>query len=52
MTWSREFDEPILLAGRDPLRTLRDAGEYIGSLRKADRRAWRPCLLCELPVQP
>lgn len=36
MTWSREFDEPIPLPGREPLRTLRAAGEYIAALPKKE----------------
>lgn len=36
MTWSRPFDEPIMLSGREPLRTLRDAGEYIAGLLSDD----------------
>ncbi len=30
--WSRPFEEPIPLPGRDPLTTLRQAGEYIAAL--------------------
>ena len=32
-----KFDEPIELAKGKPLRTLRDAGEYVTALRKADQ---------------
>lgn len=39
MTWSRPFDEPIVLSGREPLRTLRDAGEHIASLPKKEHAA-------------
>lgn len=38
MTWSREFDEPIPLPGRGPLRTLREAGEYIAGQPKAQQQ--------------
>ena len=31
MTWSREFDEPILLSEGRTLATLRDAGEHIAA---------------------
>jgi hypothetical protein len=31
-----KFDEPIELAKGKPLRTLRDAGEYVTALPKAD----------------
>lgn len=27
--WGRPFEEPIEIAGRGPLRSLREAGEYI-----------------------
>jgi hypothetical protein len=36
VSWSRSFAEPIALADDRVLRTLRDAGEYIAALRKAD----------------
>jgi hypothetical protein len=37
--WQRRFDEPILLPGRKPLITLRDAAEYITELPKAEHAA-------------
>jgi hypothetical protein len=46
LTWSREFDEPIALPDRGPLRTLRDAGEYIAALSKSEHNApeWRAAM--------
>jgi hypothetical protein len=35
--WGRSFDEPIPLPGEGALRTLRDAGEYVTALSKADQ---------------
>lgn len=29
--WGRPFEEPIEIASRGPLRTLREAGEYIAA---------------------
>ena len=37
--WSREFDDPIPLPGGHQLVTLRDAGDYITMLTKADHTA-------------
>jgi hypothetical protein len=37
--WSRKFNELIALAGGRPLRTLRDAGDYIIKLPKAEHSA-------------
>ena len=37
--WSRQFDEPIALADGHELATLRDAGEYIAKLSKAEHTA-------------
>jgi len=34
--WSRAFDDPIELASGRALRTLRDAGEYVTALPKAE----------------
>jgi hypothetical protein len=39
MTWSREFDEPILLPEGRTLATLRDAGEHIAALPKKEHDA-------------
>jgi hypothetical protein len=35
--WARRFDNPILLPGGRELLTLRDAGDYITSLPKAEQ---------------
>ena len=37
MSWSRRFDEAILLPDGGALLTLRDAGEYVAALPKADQ---------------
>jgi hypothetical protein len=37
MSWSRAFDDPIELPDGHVLRTLRDAGEYVAALSKADQ---------------
>lgn len=41
--WSRLFEDPIPLPDGGELRTLRDAGNYIQSLSKAEqeRQAWQ-----------
>ena len=36
--WSQAFDDPIPLPGREPLTTLRQAGEYIAALSAKDQR--------------
>jgi hypothetical protein len=36
MSWSLKFDEPISLAKGKPLRTLRDAGNYVAALPKKE----------------
>jgi hypothetical protein len=43
MSWSRTFDDTIVLPDGRKLVTLRDAGEYIAALSKAehDRPEWR-----------
>jgi hypothetical protein len=43
MSWSRTFDDTIVLPDGRKLATLRDAGEYIAALSKAehDRPEWR-----------
>ena len=38
VSWSRAFDEPVPLPGREPLRTLMEAGEFIASLPKAQQK--------------
>jgi hypothetical protein len=35
--WARPFDDPILLPGGREIVTLRDAGDYITSLPKAEQ---------------
>jgi hypothetical protein len=35
--WARPFDDPVLLPGGRRLVTLRDAGDYITSLPKAEQ---------------
>jgi hypothetical protein len=41
--WARPFDDPVLLPGGRELVTLRDAGDYITSLPKAeqDLKEWQ-----------
>jgi hypothetical protein len=39
MSWSRPFDEPIVLPRGRKLVTLRDAGNYITKLSKAEHEA-------------
>jgi hypothetical protein len=43
VSWSRSFDDPIQLPGGKELRTLRDAGEYVAALPKAehDKPHWQ-----------
>jgi len=43
MSWSREFDDPMILHDGRVLRTLRDAGHYVAGFPKAkhDRPEWR-----------
>ncbi len=36
MSWDQEFFDPIVLPGRAPLLTLRDAAHYITKLPKAE----------------
>ena len=50
MSWSLEFDEPIVLAKGKPLRTLRDAGEYVAALPKKEavRSHWKVAASCLL----
>ena len=42
MSWDQKFFNPIILPGRKPLVTLRDAAEYITELPKAehDTKEW------------
>lgn len=39
MSWDQEFFDPIILPGRKPLVTIRDAAQYILKLPKAEQRA-------------
>jgi hypothetical protein len=39
VTWDQRFFDPIILEGRKPLVTLRDAAEYITELPKAEHDA-------------
>ena len=44
--WDRQFHDPIPLPDGGALRTLRDAGEYIANLPKAEHNApaWRAAM--------
>jgi hypothetical protein len=44
VSWDQEFFDPIILPGRKPLVTLRDAAQYITQLPKAEHDAeeWQP----------
>ena len=46
MSWDQQFDDPIVLPGRKPLVTLRDAALYITKLPKAEHDAdeWRAAM--------
>ena len=39
MSWDQRFFDPIMVPGRTPLVTLRDAAEYITELPKAEHDA-------------
>ena len=39
MSWDQRFSDPIILPGRKPLVTLRDAALYITRLPKAEQQA-------------
>jgi len=39
VAWDQAFFDPIILPGRKPLLTLRDAAQYITRLRKAEHEA-------------
>lgn len=45
--WHRRFDDPITVDGR-PLRTLRDAADYVMKLPKAEqnRQHWQTAIRC------
>ena len=46
MSWTRQFDEPIVLPDGGELRTLLDAGRYVETLPKAkhDRPEWQTAM--------
>ncbi len=50
MSWSLKFGEPIELANRKRLRTLRDAGEYVITLPQceAEEERWQTAMACLL----
>jgi hypothetical protein len=50
MSWSLKFDEPIAAPNHLKLRTLRDAGEYVTALPKADQA--KPLADRGAPAQP
>ena len=53
MSWDQEFFDPIILPGRkQPLRTLRDAAQYITKLPKAEHDAdeWQAAMQALLLV--
>ena len=47
MSWDQRFFDPIILEGREPLVTLRDAAHYITKLPKAEHDAeeWQAAML-------
>jgi hypothetical protein len=47
VSWDQRFSEPIILPGRKPLVTLRNAAQYIIKLPKAehDAKEWQALLL-------
>jgi hypothetical protein len=50
VSWSLKFDEPIPLANGKPLRTLRDAGNYVAALQKKESALphWQVAASCLL----
>jgi len=50
MSWSRKFDEPIVVGKGKALRTLRDAGNYVAALPKkvAALSHWQVAASCLL----
>jgi hypothetical protein len=38
MAWDQRFFDPIILPNREPLETLRDAGNYVASLPEHEQR--------------
>ena len=52
MSWDQEFFDPIVLSGRTPLLTLRDAAQHITKLPKAEHDAeeWQAAMQALLLV--
>jgi hypothetical protein len=52
MSWDQRFFDPIIVPGRKPLLTLRDAAEYITKLPKAEHDAeeWQAAMQALLLV--
>jgi hypothetical protein len=52
VSWEQRFFDPIILKGRKPLVTLRDAAEYITELSKAEHDAeeWQEAIQALLLV--
>ena len=52
MSWDQRFYDPIILPGRKPLATLRDAALFITKLPKVehDAEAWQAALAALLLV--
>ena len=50
MSWDQRFDDPIVLPKGKPLRTLRDAGNYISKLPEQDQQSepWQTATHCLL----
>ena len=48
MTWSRQFEDPILLPDGHTLRTLKNAADYIMKLPKAEQNLaeWQTAVHC------
>lgn len=46
MSWDSKFPEPIAIAGRRPLSTLRDAATYVTTLpkREQDEQRWQTAI--------
>ena len=44
--WDQRFSDPIIVPGRKPLVTLRDAAQYIVKLPKVERRASQAAAKC------
>jgi hypothetical protein len=53
MSWDQRFFDPIVVPGRKPLVTLRDAAEYITELPKAEHDAeeWQAAMQALLLVE-